>query len=118
MTAYRCSSLQITLRNDCDFLFFSHQVSFLILIILEGLLRFILFLECRALPRDLRSCTAGAFSCSLGVICITLLLLSESLRSSTYGSFGSRAAAGLGSIEPLTSIIILRFFSTVVGNHL
>lgn len=97
---------------------FSHQVSFLILIILEGLLRCLLFLNFRPLPRDLPFCMAGAFSCSLGVICITLLLLSEGLRPSTYGPFGSRAAAGLGNIEPFTSIIILRFFSKTVGNHL
>jgi hypothetical protein len=60
----------------------------------------------------------GILDTIIGVLCLFFLLYSEALRSSVYGPFGSRAKAGLGKIEPFTSLIALQFFCTPFGQRL
>ncbi len=112
------SGIKILNNTSCSFCKFScfHQLSVLLLIVIEGLLRLCLFLPHKASAGELPICTAGAFGGLLGLLVMSLLLVSEALRPSTYGSFGSRSGAGIGLVEPFTSLIFLRFFSVSFGN--
>lgn len=63
-------------------------------------------------------CIVGMCGCFLGGVCMALLLVSEALRPSAFGRFGSRGKAGVGKIEPFTILIFLRFFYIPIGQHL
>jgi len=94
------------------------EVSFLMVVILEGLLRLYSFAPHRTTPGEISMCFVGVCGCIIGGVCMSLLLVSEALRPSTYGSFGSRASAGMGKIEPFTILIFLRFFYVPFGQHM